>query len=90
MCYLNRIFFGSANGVADKGRMRLQTTAFNNFLVPLPTVMEQKKIADFLDERCADIDEAVSRQEQLIEKLGEYRKSIIHHAVTGKIDCREA
>ena len=32
----------------------------------------------------------LARQEQLIEKLGEYRKSVIHHAVTGKIDCMEA
>ena len=39
---------------------------------------------------CAAIDEAIARQEQLIEKLGEYRKSVIHHAVTGKIDCMEA
>ena len=90
MCYLNRIFYGSANGVADKGRMRLQTNAFNNFVVPLPPLEEQKRIATYLDERCAAIDEAISRQEKLIEKLGEYRKSIIHHAVTGKIDCREA
>lgn len=90
MCYLNRVFFGSANGVADKGRMRLQTNAFNNFVVPLPPLEEQKRIAAYLDERCAAIDEAISRQEKLIEKLGEYRKSIIHHAVTGKIDCREA
>lgn len=90
MCYLNRVFFGSANGVADKGRMRLQTNAFNNFVVPLPPLEEQKRIAAYLDERCVAIDEAVSRQEKLIEKLGEYRKSIIHHAVTGKIDCREA
>lgn len=90
MCYLNRIFFGSANGVADKGRMRLQTSAFNNFVVPLPPLKEQEKIASFLDERCAAIDEAIARQEQLIERLGEYRKSIIHHAVTGKIDCMEA
>lgn len=90
MCYLNRVFFGSANGVADKGRMRLQTNAFNNFVVPLPPLEEQKRIAAYLDERCVAIDEAISRQEKLIEKLGEYRKSIIHHAVTGKIDCREA
>ena len=48
------------------------------------------KIASYLDKRCAAIDEAVSRQEQLIERLGEYRKSVIHHAVTGKIDCTEA
>ena len=70
--------------------MRLQTNAFNNFVVPLPPLEEQKRVAAYLDERCAVIDEAISRQEKLIEKLGEYRKSIIHHAVTGKIDCREA
>ena len=42
------------------------------------------------DDVRAAIDEAISRQEQLIERLGEYRKSVIHHAVTGKIDCTEA
>ncbi len=89
MCYLNRIFFGSANGVADKGRMRLQTNAFNNFVVPLPPLEEQKRIAAYLDERCVEVDEAILRQEQLIAKLEEYRKSLIYHAVTGKIDCRE-
>lgn len=56
----------------------------------VPSYLEQVKIASYLDKRCIAIDEAVSRQEQLIEKLGEYRRSIIHHAVTGKIDCSEA
>lgn len=56
----------------------------------LPPLSEQRRIVSYLDERRAAIDEAVSRQEQLIDKLGEYRKSIIHHAVTGKIDCTEA
>ena len=56
----------------------------------VPSCSEQVKIASYLDERCAAIDEVISRQEQLIEKFGEYRKSIIYHAVTGKIDCTEA
>lgn len=56
----------------------------------VPSYLEQVKIASYLDKRCIAIDEAISRQEQLIEKLGEYRRSIIHHAVTGKIDCMEA
>lgn len=89
MCYSDRVFFGSANGVADKGRMRLQTPAFKNFLMPVPPIDEQKRISTYLSSRCADIDEAISRQQQIIEKLTEYRKSIIHHAVTGKIDCTE-
>lgn len=56
----------------------------------LPPLDEQRRIVSYLDEHRAYIDEAISRQEQLIEKLGEYRRSVIHHAVTGKIDCTEA
>lgn len=70
-----------------------QALRFANFIqvyLPLPPTEAQEKIASFLDERCAAIDEAIARQELLIEKLGEYRKSIILHAVTGKIDCTEA
>lgn len=61
-----------------------------NSKIARPPLSEQRRIVSYLDERCADIDEAISRQEQLIEKLGEYRRSIIHHAVAGKIDCSEA
>ena len=70
-----------------------QALRFANFIqvyLPLPPTETQEKIASFLDERCTKIDKAISRQKQLIEKLGEYRKSIIHHAITGKIDCTEA
>lgn len=55
----------------------------------LPPLDEQQEIVSYLDNRRAHIDEAVTRQEQLIAKLEEYRKSLIYHAVTGKIDCRE-
>ena len=50
---------------------------------------EQIEIASYLNTRCKDIDEAILRQEQLIERLGEYRKSLILHVVTGQIDCSE-
>lgn len=49
---------------------------------------EQKYIAAYLDNQCSKVDEAVSRQKAAIEKLEEYKKSIIYNAVTGKIDCR--
>ena len=70
---------------------QLTGSNFGQMQIPFTSDLgEQKNIASYLDERCAKIDEAISRQEQLIEKLGEYRKSIIHHAVTGKTDCTEA
>ena len=54
----------------------------------LPPDSEMQKIADYLDDKCSLIDEAISRQKAAIEKLEEYKKSIIYNAVTGKIDCR--
>ncbi|MBS5937604.1 restriction endonuclease subunit S [Clostridium sp.] len=45
---------------------------------------EQKKIADFLDKKCNAIDSAISKKEQLITKLEDYKKSLIYEYVTGK------
>ena len=57
-----------------------------NFIIPLPPMDEQKKIVDFLDRKCAAIDESICRREKLIEKLTEYKKSLIYEAVTGKME----
>lgn len=42
----------------------------------------QQKIADFLDEKCADIDKLIANQQGQIEKLKEYKQAIITQAVT--------
>lgn len=47
-------------------------------------------IVDYLDKKCAEIDELVARQEQIIEKLKELKTSTIAHVVTGKVDVRDA
>ena len=54
-----------------------------------PSLEEQQQIADFLDSKTASIDSAIQAQKAIIEKLEEYKKSIIYNAVTGKIDCRK-
>ena len=69
---------------------RISSTMLGDMVIPWPSAEERIAITAFLNKSSVAIDEAISRQEQLIEKLGEYRKSIIHHAVTGKIDCTEA
>lgn len=89
MCYFEKIFYGLGAGVSGLGRWRLQAPVFNDFKIPVPPKDEQDKIVDYLDAKCSKIDEAISRQKEAIAKLQEYRKSIIYHAVTGKIDCRK-
>ena len=47
-------------------------------------VEEQKAIADYLDERCMEIDALVEKKENFIFELENYKKSLIYEYVTGK------
>lgn len=53
---------------------------------PLPFLSkeEQNQICNYLDKKCSEIDTTISEKEQLIEKLTEYKKSLIYECVTGK------
>lgn len=53
-------------------------------LIVLPPKEEQKEIADYLDKKCNAIDTAIEQKQKLIEKLTEYKKSLIYECVTGK------
>lgn len=57
---------------------------FANFKLPFPNATEQQQIADYLDKKCAKIDELVAVKQQKIETLKEYKKSLIYEYVTGK------
>ncbi|WP_164978074.1 restriction endonuclease subunit S [Acinetobacter junii] len=61
----------------------------SNIEIPCPPLKEQAEIIQHLDVQNTKFDKLIDTQSQLIEKLKEYRSSIISHAVTGKIDVRE-
>ena len=50
----------------------------------MPSVGEQRCIADFLDKKCAAIDRVVAEKESLVADLEAYKKSLIFECVTGK------
>lgn len=71
-----------SNGVT---RFGLSSYGVKNMSISIPSLPEQRQIADFLDAETTKIDKAVTLIESQIEKLKEYRSSLIYHAVTGKI-----
>jgi type I restriction enzyme S subunit len=81
-------FENKASGIGD-GYSRLYTDDLFSMPTILPPFSEQSRIAAFLDERCAKIDEAIAKHKALVEKLDEYRKGIITEAVTGGIFYNE-
>ena len=50
--------------------------------LPIPSLHEQQKIADYLDKVCGEVDEMVALQETMIEELKAYKQSVITEAVT--------
>ena len=60
----------------------LRFSDLKKYFLPLPPLSEQQKIADYLDKRCEKIDTAIDNQKQIIEKLKEYKQSLITETVT--------
>ena len=54
-----------------------------------PPTPEQRAIAKYLDRGVRNIDRMITKVEQAIERLKEYRRALINAVVTGKIDVRD-
>lgn len=76
--------FMRLSGGIRVGQWDLPAEALENILVLIPPIEEQKQIADYLDNKCAQIDELKSQKQSQIETLEAYKKSIIYEYVTGK------
>lgn len=59
-------------------------TQHKNLPVTVPLLAEQQQIADYLDEKCKNIDNRVQKRRQQLEWLKEYKRSLIFDYVTGK------
>lgn len=72
----------SGNGKLNTIRMRIPMDKFGELLIPIAPIEEQKKIAGYLDKKCAEIDLLVADIQSQIAILEDYKKSVITEAVT--------
>ena len=85
LCYKNKVFYAHGQGVSMLGRWRFPAENFNNFLFPIPPLEEQVAITVYILNANKKISTAIFRKEKEIEKLKEYKSTLINNAVTGKI-----
>lgn len=83
-CCINAEWFVNPGAVPSINNNNLK-----NSNIILPSKNEQISIANFLDQKTAEIDSLVSEIQEQIQKLKEYRQALIFEAVTGKIDVRD-
>jgi type I restriction enzyme S subunit len=86
--YLNYLMqcegYHAAVGELARGTtmLRISRSNLGNIHLPIPPRTEQDTIVKYLDKYCNAIDSSISRHQQIIEKLEEYRKAEITRAVT--------
>ena len=76
-------FYKWGHGIVDD----LWTTTWQemkNIIIPMPPISEQEEIANYLDEKCAEIDSIIEDKKKQLEILENYKKSLIYEYVTGK------
>ena len=63
-------------------QLNLNTDTVGAIKIPIPPLSEQQKIAQFLDDKTAKIDQAVNLAEKQIALLKEHKQILIQNAVT--------
>ena len=58
--------------------------ALSQLRIPTPPISEQGQIAEYLNDKCMEIDRFSARKHETIDKLIEYKKTLIYEVVTGK------
>ena len=66
--------------------LHLYQNVFDEFTFTFPPKNEQQKIANFLDKKTAQLDKAKRLLEKQIQKLKDYRASLIYETVTKGLD----
>ena len=76
--------FRRLSGGIREGQWDLPAEALNNTYILIPPFDEQKAIAEYLDHKCAEIEQIIADKKAQFETLDNYKKSLIYEYVTGK------
>ena len=94
--FLNQFYFSYVTA-SKVGRVYFDMTAIKTtnlactsaskvsaFRIPLPPIREQQMIVEYLDKKCLAIETTISKKQAILDKLAEYKKSLVYEVVTGK------
>ena len=71
-------------------RASLSQQLLGDMPILIPPIKEQKSIADFLDNKCREIENIIAQKQEQLEVLADYKKSLIYEYVTGKKEVPES
>lgn len=79
-----RNYYASLASGTSSSMQNISQGQFESLIISVPSLDEQQAIANYLDRKCSQIDKLIALKQQKIEKLQQYKKSLIYEYVTGK------
>lgn len=84
--YWAMAMFAHGKGVSFDNRWTMNAETVLNYYLPFPTYEEQNKIVEKISKKTAEIDSLIEIENRQIEKLKEYKQTVITEAVTRGLD----
>lgn len=79
-----KAILGNASNGMVVGLQNLSNLGFYSTYSLYPPYAEQEKLVSYLDKKCTEVDELIAVKQAKIEKLDQYKRSLIYEYVTGK------
>ncbi|WP_282144899.1 restriction endonuclease subunit S [Thomasclavelia cocleata] len=74
-------FYKWGNGIVND-LWSTKWSSMKKIYIPFPNLTQQQSIANYLDDKCEKIDRMIAKEKEEIEKLNEYKDSLIEITIT--------
>ena len=79
-----RQYISSLSTGTSSSMQNISQSQYGNIFITIPSVGEQSEITKYLDEKCSSVDALISKKQQYMTEIENYKKSLIYEYVTGK------
>ena len=79
-----RQYISSLSTGTSSSMQNISQSQYGNIFVTIPSIGEQSEITKYLDEKCRFVDALVTKKQQYLTEIENYKKSLIYEYVTGK------
>lgn len=79
-----RQYISSLSTGTSSSMQNISQSQYGNIFITIPSIGEQSEITKYLDEKCRSVDALVTKKQQYLTEIENYKKSLIYEYVTGK------
>lgn len=83
-----RQYISSLSTGTSSSMQNISQSQYGNIFITIPSIGEQSEITKYLDEKCRFVDALVTKKQQYLTEIENYKKSLVYEYVTGKKEVK--